>query len=69
MTLYITNNKYYFNSLDNAIDKAKEILRNNNRVTDEEWKVTQGKHNGYCVKLVNADWYNQIVIKTVETED
>lgn len=73
MTLYITNNKYYFNSLDNAIEKAKEIVRHYNdnykRIIDEEWKITQGKNGGYCVKLVNVKYYNQVIIKTVKTED
>ena len=69
MTLYITNNKYHFKSLDNAIEKAKEIVRHYNRITEEEWKITQGKHGGYCVKLIGADYHNQIIIKTVETED
>lgn len=73
MTLYITNNKYYFNSLDNAIEKAKEIVRHYNdnykRIIDEEWKITQGKNGGYCVKLANVKYYNQVIIKTVKTED
>lgn len=78
MKLYLVNNKYYFNDLSFATEKAKEIVRSRyfkKYSCNELWKITQGKHNGFCVKCED-DWYKvgnihylQVAIKTIITED
>lgn len=72
MKIYITNSQFYFTNLDNAIAKAKDIIRNKYTTCQladtEEWIVTQGKKNGYFVQDTNKPTI-PVIIKTVETED
>jgi hypothetical protein len=74
--IYITNRKHYFKNLENAIEKAKEILRNRaNQSITNEFKVTKGKNSGYCVTLLD-NWEKvgninllRVSIQTANFED
>lgn len=53
--IYITDRKYYFNNLENAIEKAKEIIKNRaDQPTTDKFTITKGKNNGYCVTLLDS---------------
>ena len=74
--IYITNRKHYFNNLDNAIEKAEEIIRNRaNQPITNKFKITKGKNNGYCVTLLD-NWEKvgnvnllKVSIQTANFED
>ena len=54
--VYIVNRKYYYSSLNGAIEKAKEILQERAfSPINEIFQITQGKRGGYCVTLCD-DW-------------
>lgn len=66
MTIYCVNRTHYFRSLKKAIEHAKIILtkrcaeqRKINKalktIINPQYKITQGKKGGYCVKLLE-DW-------------
>ena len=77
MTAYLVNRQFYYNNLELAINKAKEIIRQRIKkeyTCNEQWKVTQGKNKGYCVKL-NDNWYIigndnllRVTIQTIKIE-
>ena len=57
MKIYLVNSKYYYNSYDEALIKAKEILsdRSGLDIDHMSFSISKGKKSGYCVRL-NADW-------------
>lgn len=76
MTVYKVNGKYYYKNLESAIIKAKDIVKNRCNADDitMNWKITQGKNNGYCVKFLGHYGNNnprlmQCVIETIETKE
>lgn len=74
--IYITNCKFYFSNLQMAIEKAKEIIRNRaNQPINNNFKISKGKKNGYCVALLD-DWGKvgninllKVIIQTVQCEE
>lgn len=57
MIIYEVNRTFLFYSIDVAIEKAKQIIReraDTNKLR-EEWKITQGKNLGFCVRNLD-DW-------------
>jgi hypothetical protein len=73
--MYIVNRKYYYSSLEQAIECAKQILRKRAYAPiNEQFKITQGKKRGYCVALCD-DWKKvgnsnllRVIIQTVEID-
>lgn len=78
MIVYCTDRKYYFSNLENAIEKAKEVLLERALTlpeTDITFSVTKGKKGGYAVKI-NIEWWRmgnekllQCVIAPIEILD
>lgn len=79
MTIYCTDRKYCFSNLENAIEKAKEILLERALTLPENtnitFSVTKGKKGGYAVKI-NIEWWRmgnekllQCVIAPIEILD
>lgn len=84
MKIYLVNNKFYINDLDEAIEKAKFIIRKrySNDVTlypCNKWKITQGRKGGFCVKslidynkisnIIGNVNYLKVTIRTIEIKD
>ena len=75
MTVYVVNRKYYLDNLETAIEKAKEIIQSRaNQPINNNFKITEGKHNGYCVTLLDS-WYKvgninllRVSIQTIKIE-
>ena len=59
MTAYKVHNQFFF-LLDAAIEHAKNIIRGRYYTPqyqcNEQWKVTQGKKQGYCVAVLDDYW-------------
>lgn len=53
--MYIVNAKYYYLQLDQALQKAKNILLERGNLVNSTFKISQGKKGGYCVHL-NERW-------------
>lgn len=68
---YKVNNRY-FSNLQDAIDCAKQIIRDRYyhiNECSENWRISVGKKGGYCVHIIddwskigNADLQNVIII-------
>ena len=80
MIIYKVNGKYYYKNLELAIAKAKDVVKSRCYIeryagdTTMNWKITQGKNKGYCVKLLghyddNNPRLMQCVIETIETKE
>jgi hypothetical protein len=55
--IYVVNRKYYFYSLEQAIEQAKQILRERaSEPVNEIFNITKGKKGGYCVALCDNWW-------------
>lgn len=74
--IYIVNCKYYFYSLEQAIERAKQILRERaSEPINETFNITKGKKGGYCVALCDNWWkvgnsnLLRVVIQTTQVEN
>ena len=55
--IYVVNRKYYSYSLEQAIEQAKQILRERaSEPINEIFNITKGKKGGYCVTLCDNWW-------------
>ena len=55
--IYVVNRKYYFYSLEQAIEQAQQILRERaSEPINEIFNITKGKKGGYCVALCDNWW-------------
>lgn len=54
--LYKVNNQYYTTDFFKAVQLAKAILKSrSNNTCGNEFTITQGKKDGYCIKS-NDNW-------------